>query len=273
MKPPTNLTELCTFLGLVTYYHDMWPRCSHILAPLTDLLKTPKLKTSVWTSEHQAAFTRMKALVALDTLLVYPDHNLPFDIETDASDFQLGAIIKQKGRPVAYYTCKLNPAQRNYTTIKKELLSIVETLREFRSMLLGSTINVYTNHRNLTHQLSLFTTQRVLRWCILIEEFNPAFYYLPGPHNVVADALSRLPTLEAAHLNAVPSATPVCHTQDSPTLTFCDTTLTESLAECLLAMPVCNAQRTDSPRNDVACDKRGAPDSIGRRCIPFPPQI
>ena len=191
MKPTTNLTELCTFLGLVTYYRNMWPRHSHILVPLTDLLKTPKLKAFVWTLEHQAAFTRMKALVGSDTLLAYPDHNLSFDIETDASNFQLDAVIKQKGRPVAYYTRKLNPAQCNDTTIEKELLSIVETLREFCSMLLGSTISVYTNHRNLTHHLSLFTTQRVLRWRLLIEEFNPTFYYLPGPRNVVADALSR----------------------------------------------------------------------------------
>ena len=183
-----------------------------------------------WTLEHQTAFTRMKALVALDTLLAYPDHNLPFDIETNASNFQLRAVIKQKGHPVAYYTCKLNTAQCNYTTIEKELLSIVETLREFCSMLLGSTINVYTDHRNLTHRLSLFTTQRVLCWHILIEEFNPTFYYLPGSRNVVADALSRLHISEAAHLNAVPSAAPVHHIRDSPTLTFCDTTLTESLA-------------------------------------------
>ena len=114
MKPPTNLTELRTFLGLVMYYRDMWPCHSHILAPLTDLLKTPKLKTFIWTLEHQTAFTCMKALVALDSLLVYPDHNLPFDIETDASDFQLGAIIKQKGRLVAYYTHKLNSTQLHY---------------------------------------------------------------------------------------------------------------------------------------------------------------
>ena len=261
MKPPTKLTELRTFLGLVTSYCDMWPCHSHILSPLTDLLKTLKLKTLVWTSEHQTTFTHMKALVASDTLLAYPDHNLPFDIETDASDFQLGAIIKQKGHPVAYYTHKLNPAQCNYTTIEKELLSIVETLQEFRSMLLGSTINVYTDHHNLTHWLSLFTTQRVLRWHILIEEFNPTFYYLHGSRNVVADALSRLPISEAAHLNAVPSTTPVRHIQDSPTSTFCDMTLMESLAECLLAMPVCNAQLTDSPHNDIAHDDVTTHDS------------
>ena len=203
----------------------------------------------------------MKALVASDTLLPYPDHNLPFDIKTDASDFQLGAIIKQKGRPVAYYTRKRNPAQRNYTTIKKELLSIVETLREFHSMLLGSTINMYTDHRKLTHRLSLFTTQRVLCWRILIEEFNPTFFYLPGSHNVVTDALRRLPISEAVHLNAVPSTTPIHHIRDPPASTLCETTLMESLAECLLAMPVCDAQWTDSPHNDVARDDVTTHDS------------
>ena len=79
----------------------MWPRRSHVVKPLTDLTDKTKL---MWNENHQQAFDKMKAIVSTDCLLQYPDHNIPFDIETDASDFQLGAIIKQNGNPVAYYS-------------------------------------------------------------------------------------------------------------------------------------------------------------------------
>jgi RNase H-like domain found in reverse transcriptase len=87
------------FIGAVTYYCDMWPRCSHILVSLTNLTRKG---TFVWTSIHQQAFDAMKALMVEDVLLRYPDHNLPFRICTDASDYQLGSVILQQDIPVAF---------------------------------------------------------------------------------------------------------------------------------------------------------------------------
>jgi hypothetical protein len=73
---------------------------------------------------------------------------------------------------------------------ERELLLIVETLKEFRNILLGQQIKVFTDHKNLTHEN--FNTERVLRWRLLLEEFNPKLVYIKGAHNVIADALSRL---------------------------------------------------------------------------------
>ena len=75
--------------------------------------------TFVWTLEMQRSFDQIKAIITGDAVIVYPDHNVPFEIYTDAIDYQLGACIMQKGRSVAYYSQKLNPAQKNYTKMEK----------------------------------------------------------------------------------------------------------------------------------------------------------
>ena len=132
----------------------------------------------------------MKKVVSQDVLLAYPDFSKPFDIHTDASHSQLGAAISQDGKPIAFYSRKLNLAQTRYTTTKRELLAIVETLKEFRNILLGQQIRVYTDHKNLTYEQ--FTTERVLHWRLMPEEYGPELIYTKGTTNVVADALSRL---------------------------------------------------------------------------------
>ncbi len=91
-----------------------------------------KKKTLInWTDEMQQGFDKMHLLMAANALAAYPDHNKQFNIYTDASDFQLGACIIQKGRPVGYFLHKLTKSQQNYTTMEKEMLFIVATLEEF----------------------------------------------------------------------------------------------------------------------------------------------
>jgi transposase InsO family protein len=188
LQPPRTKRELRRFLGMVNYYRDMWRRRSHLLAPLTALVgKDTKFQ---WTSEHQQAFEKVKTVISRETLLAYPDFNSDFHIFTDASDFQLGSVIMQNNRPLAFYSRKLNPAQRRYTTGEQELLSIVETLKEFRNILLGQKLIVHTDHKNLLYQK--MATDRVIRWRLLIEEYGATFEHVSGTKNIVADALSRL---------------------------------------------------------------------------------
>jgi hypothetical protein len=126
-----NATKLRMFIGYVNYYRDMWPSHSHILKLLTDQSVLKKRAPIKWTDEMQKAFDKMHLLMAAYALAAYPDHNKRFDVYTDASDFQLGACIIQEGRLVAYFLQKLTKTQQNYTTMEKEMLSIIATLKEF----------------------------------------------------------------------------------------------------------------------------------------------
>jgi RNase H-like domain found in reverse transcriptase len=98
---------------------------------------------------------------------------------------------------VAFYSRKLIPAQTRYTTTERELLSIVETLKEFRNILLGQQIIVHTDHANLTY--TNFNSDRVMRWRLFTEECSPDLQYIKGENNVVADALSRLPQTSTSY--------------------------------------------------------------------------
>ncbi len=132
----------------------------------------------------------MKRIMARETLLSYPDFSKEFHIHTDASKVQLGTVISQEGHPIAFFSRKLTPAQTCYTTTERELVSIVEVLKEFMNILLGQQMAIHTDKENLTYKKQ--NSDRVMRWRLYIAEYSPDLRYIKGEDIVVADALSRL---------------------------------------------------------------------------------
>ena len=120
-------------------------------------------------------------------MLAYPDYSEPFEIFTDASTRQQGAVITQKGRPLAFFSQKLSAAQEKYKVTELELLSIVECFKEFTGMLWGQRIKVFTDHKNLVRDVLGPSSNRVFRWRLTLEEYNPKIIYIKGIDNTVAD--------------------------------------------------------------------------------------
>jgi hypothetical protein len=132
-------------------------------------------------------------------ILIHPDPAKPFIVETDASNFALGAILSQFGidgllHPVAFYSQKLTSAEINYQVYDKELLAIITTFKQWRRYLAGvqHRVQILTDHKNLLY----FTTTRTLnrrqaRWSIFLADFDFEIQYQPGTQQAKVDALSR----------------------------------------------------------------------------------
>jgi hypothetical protein len=131
------------------------------------------------------SFDKINKVIRTEVLLCYPDFNKPFifHLYTDALVHQLGAVIMQGKKPIAFYSRKLNTAQKRYTTTERnrDLLSAIEICKEYKNILLGYPIIVFTDHKNNTFN-SLKVSDRVLRtiWLLLLEEYGVSFEYLPG---------------------------------------------------------------------------------------------
>jgi hypothetical protein len=203
IKPPTRVRQLRHFLGMVQYYRDLWARQSDMLGPLTSLvgecgqIKSTKAKGTKkgpwhWDKVHQRAFDHVKVTIAKDVVLAYPDYSKVFKIYTDASSKQLQAVITQDNRPIGFFSRKLSDTQCKYSITEIELLAMVETLKEFKGMLWGNHIKVFTDHANLMRDALGLTLDQVYQWRLLLEEYGPEIVYIKGIHNIVADAVSRL---------------------------------------------------------------------------------
>nr|GEU73013.1 zinc finger, CCHC-type [Tanacetum cinerariifolium] len=182
-EPPTKVTELRSFLGLMNYYRRFIMGYSAIASPLMGLLK--KNKAWIWDEECQAAFESLKKAVMEEPVLRLPNVTMPFELHTDASNFAIRGILMQDGHPIAFESRKLNETKRKYTVQEKEMTTVIHCLRIWRHYLLGSRFVIKTNNISTSY----FLTQNKLspkqaRWQDFLAEFDYQLEYKPGKANV-----------------------------------------------------------------------------------------
>ncbi|KAL0540733.1 hypothetical protein IC582_020746 [Cucumis melo] len=200
---PRNIKELRGFLGLTGYYRRFVANYGTIAAPLTRLTKKNNFH---WTAETTVAFEQLKAAMVTLLVLALPDFQQPFELETDASGFGLGAVLSQNKRPIAYFSQKLSKTAKEKSVYERELMAIVLAVEKWRHNLLGHHFVVFTDQKALRYILE----QRELipgiqKWLMKLMGFYFEIFYRAGPENKVADALSRIPIEAQLNVIVVPS--------------------------------------------------------------------
>ena len=198
---PSNVKDVRSFLGFVGFLRRSLQNYSSYTAPFTDLLKGITRKSTKpieWNASLEETFNKLKSLIVNAPTLAIPDPNQTFEVETDASDYAIGAALFQIGRPIAFESKKLDSAQRNYSVQEKELFAIIYALKKWRHYLYGSKFTVLTDHKSLQYFLSQKNFEgRKARWAELMQDFDFEIRYRKGALNSVADALSRIPEINA----------------------------------------------------------------------------
>ncbi|XP_050374637.1 uncharacterized protein LOC126792216 [Argentina anserina] len=192
---PTSVRDVRSFLGHAGFYRRFIKDFSKIARPMSSLLQ--KDVPFHFDDDCKHAFETLKKLLTSAPIMAPPDWSLPFELMCDASDYAVGAVLGQRKdkQPYAiYYASRtLNDAQQNYTTTEKELLAVIFALDKFRSYLLQSKVIVYTDHAALKYLMTKKDAKpRLIRWILLLQEFDLEIKDKKGSDNVVADHLSRL---------------------------------------------------------------------------------
>lgn len=189
---PKTIKEIKSFLGLVGYYRRFISNFAKITSPMTKCLKKGS-KININDPEYIESFELCKQLLTNAPILKYPDFNKPFTLTTDASNVAVGGVLSQNHRPIGYYSRTLNSAEKNYSTIEKELLAIINCSKHFRPYLFGQKFTVETDHNPLVWLSKIKEpNSRLVRWRLKLEEFDFNVVYKRGLENKVADALSRV---------------------------------------------------------------------------------
>ena len=191
IQPPSSVTQVRSFLGLVGYYQRFIKGFSKIAAPLNKLLE--KNKTFVWTTECMAAYQELKELLLKEPVVAYPDFSVPFRLYTDASNVGLGAILAQKQEGKEKIICcssrTLNKSEQNYSATKKECLAVVCGIKNFRNYLIANHFKVYTDHYSLQWLRSMKSESTLLhRWAVQLEDYDFEVLHRPGKNQGHVDA-------------------------------------------------------------------------------------
>jgi hypothetical protein len=146
---PRSVKELRSFLGLAGYYRKFVKHFGIIARPLSNLLK--KNTMFIWTSEHDAAFSALKASLSTAPVLALPDFSQPFALETDACDNGVGAVLMQQGHPLAFISKALGPKNKGLSTYEKEYLAILVAIDQWRHYLQTGEFTIFTDQKSLIH--------------------------------------------------------------------------------------------------------------------------
>lgn len=192
---PKTPKDIKAFLGLAGYYRRFIENFSKLSQPLTKLLK--KDEPFIWTSLQQDSFETLKTKLCEEPILQYPNYSEIFNLTTDASNYAIGSVLSQgsgsNDLPIAYASRILNKSEINYSTTEKELLAIVWSVKHFRPYLYGRKFRIITDHKPLTWLMNVKDPgSRLVRWRLLLEEYDYEIVYKQGKLNQNADALSRI---------------------------------------------------------------------------------
>ncbi|GJT34621.1 reverse transcriptase domain-containing protein [Tanacetum coccineum] len=192
---PTTVKGFQSFLGHTGFYRRFIKDFSKISRPMTHLLE--KNTPFIFSDECIQAFQTLKKKLTEAPILIAPDWDLPFELMCDASDFAIGAVLGQRHekhfRPIHYASKTMNEAESHYTTTEKEMLAVVYAFEKFRSYLILNKSVVYTDHSALKYLFAKKDSKaRLLRWVLLLQEFDFNVIDTKGAENLAADHLSRL---------------------------------------------------------------------------------